>query len=50
MSSPEWEFKIYGFLWPLSALFLIATALFIPSTKAGLLDQAEEKVSYYPLL
>jgi hypothetical protein len=50
MSSPEWEFKIYGFLWPLSALFLIAAALFIPSTKAGLLDQAEEKVSYYPLL
>jgi hypothetical protein len=50
MSSPEWESKIYGFLWPLSAFFLIAAALFIPSTKAGLVDQREKEVSEYPSL
>jgi len=50
MFSPEWEFKIYGFLWPLSALFLIIAALVVPSTNAGLIDQAEKEVSEYPFL
>jgi hypothetical protein len=50
MFSPEWGFKIYGFLWPLSAFFLITAALFVPSTKAGLIDRAEKEVSEYPFL